>query len=143
MSFCRVVVARQAVWGVSNGHAGGMEPSSAAACEQCGTGLSGWLPVVAVMPDSSAVDPLHPERDGWRLLAACSEACLEALEERFRRRPFVAEELWAGKLMRVLRAHPQGALPLQLLHESGLAPTQMRAGFAWLDEQLRRGGPAK
>ncbi len=115
-----------------------MKSAPTVVCDECGAAMDAGPQVVAVTPDSSAVDPSHPERDGWRLLVACSEPCLQAREAESLRRPFVPEELWAGKLQRVMQTHPHGALPAQLLQESGLTPVQMRAGCAWLDEQQRR-----
>ncbi|MFF9058901.1 hypothetical protein ACF09K_09395 [Streptomyces sp. NPDC014882] len=111
-------------------------------CDECGTTLCvepqrGSYPHPVILPDSSAVGAHPSDMDGQRMATACSEACRRAIEERFLRRPFVPEELWAGKLKRALAASPEGMKPPELLERSGLTEAQMGAGFRWLAGRCR------
>ncbi|WP_460066649.1 hypothetical protein [Streptomyces sp. YKOK-I1] len=113
-----------------------------ARCDECGAMLCveprhGAYPYPVVLPDSSAVDPFHPEEDGQRVGMTCSQECRRALVKRFIQRPFIREELWAGKLERALSAHPGGMKPPELLAETGLTEAQMSSGFQWLAERRR------
>jgi hypothetical protein len=101
-------------------------------CDWCGlileAGISGVLEVVA---DSSAVHPTSPRQDGRRLLVACSVEHLSQTAEPYRHRPFVVEELWAGKIARALRVHRGRIPPEELPRETGLDPAQIMRAIAW------------
>ncbi|UYB40953.1 hypothetical protein SLV14_003633 [Streptomyces sp. Je 1-4] len=119
-------------------------------CDQCGGLLQLGLyegddPLLTVLPDSSAIYQDNPKRDGTVMVMVCSAECLQKIEEKFRQRPFVHEELWAGKIVRAIMEHPQGLSPRELDRETGLKPSQILAGLAWLEERRRgskrSGGP--
>ncbi len=92
-------------------------------------------PLMAVLPDSSAVYEAHPKHDGKRMVMVCSAECMRTIKERFRRRPFVPAELWAGRITHVVMAHHGGITPRDLQRETGLTPSQILAGFDWWEAQ--------
>ncbi|KOG81029.1 MULTISPECIES: hypothetical protein [Streptomyces] len=115
-------------------------------CDECGKIMEPDLfdgddPLLAALPDSSAIYE-DPTNDGKRLVMLCSPECLEKIQERFGRQPFVREELWAGKIVRSVMKHPQGVSPRVLEQETGLSPAQILAGFAWV-ERMRPAGRGK
>lgn len=105
-------------------------------CDQCGRPMEPELyegdgPLMAVLPDSSAVYEARPQYDGRRMVVVCSAACLRTIKERYRRRPFVPAELWAARITRAVTARPRGITPRDLQRETGLTPAQILAGFDW------------
>ncbi|MFJ9543332.1 hypothetical protein ACIRPX_39720 [Streptomyces sp. NPDC101225] len=105
-------------------------------CDLCGQVFPQQEAVLCHVPDSSAAAPDRPWSDGLRRLTACGEAHLDLLRERYRKRPYVEEELWAAKIDRVL-AHGPSALPLeQLACRTGLHAPEIRRAVAWHNEHL-------
>ncbi|MFI6567492.1 hypothetical protein [Streptomyces sp. NPDC050534] len=100
-------------------------------CDLCGQVFPEQEAVLCHVADSSAAGPGHDRSDGLRRLTACSEAHLETLRERYLKRPYVEEELWAAKIDRVL-THGPSALPLeQLACRTGLHAPEIRRAVAW------------
>ncbi|MEU7068460.1 hypothetical protein [Streptomyces sp. NPDC046161] len=101
-------------------------------CDECGRVLQLGLfegddPLLAVLPDSSAVYRDNPQNDGTRMVMVCSSDCLRKIKERVGRRPFVQGEVWAGKIAWALAAHGWKLPPGELERETGLE---------WLRENL-------
>ncbi|MBD0693220.1 hypothetical protein BG452_40705 [Streptomyces sp. CBMA123] len=100
------------------------------------------------MPDSSALHPSDPDLDGSRVLTACGVEHLAELVGQYRRRPFVPEEQWAGKICRAL-AGQDDPVPLSLVARlSGLSVEQATRGVEWHNARARAwraryGGPAE
>ncbi|MFE8955217.1 hypothetical protein [Streptomyces althioticus] len=88
--------------------------------------------------DSSAVHPDDPLHDGLRRVTACCRAHLELIRTAYRRRPFVQEELWAGKIGRVLTAGPPVLGMTELACRTGLDEPDIRRAIAWHNERRRR-----
>ncbi|MFD3580459.1 hypothetical protein [Streptomyces sp. NPDC058644] len=100
-------------------------------CDLCGTELAGQSGRLLVVADSSAVQEHAPRRDGQRLVVACSPAHLTLLEEVYRRRAFIDEELWAGQIARTLRQHAGKLTPEMLQEKTGLTPHQLVQAINW------------
>ncbi|MEV6793442.1 hypothetical protein AB0M87_15880 [Streptomyces sp. NPDC051320] len=100
-------------------------------CDACGTAILSGLPLYAYVPDSSAVQAGKEWLDGLRFLAACCEEHLNALRDQYRRRPFIEEELWAGKISRALDQHPDGLTAEELGRTTGLMLPDIRSAMAW------------
>jgi hypothetical protein len=92
----------------------------------------------ALVPDSSAVHAVDPQLDGKRLVVGCSREHLAELAEQYKCRPFVAAELWAGKITRVLRQHPKEVSEVDLAGETGLTLNQIRRGLRWQNIEIQR-----
>lgn len=103
-------------------------------CDWCGrTWRDG---VLALVLDSSAVYAHDPDKDGKRLIAACSAEHLAQLQEEYRQRPFVCEELWAWQIARALTSTAPGASTELITHLTGLTTTQINQAIAWHTQQL-------
>ncbi|WP_147264775.1 hypothetical protein [Streptomyces sp. NBRC 110611] len=108
-------------------------------CGLCGKLLSSSPQYFCLVSDSSAIHPHDPGQDGQRLVAACCAGHLSELQERYRRRPFTREELWAGKIARALRAQPRLDEEL-LVTATGLNFIQVASSLSWeVEHFLRRG----
>ncbi|MFJ6752910.1 MULTISPECIES: hypothetical protein [unclassified Streptomyces] len=107
-----------------------------ALCDLCGATVAEEAQVHAVVADSSAVHPRHPERDGRRPLTACTPSHLADLQQEYRRRPFEKAELWAGQIDRVLDSHPDGIEAEYLVELTGLSLPQIEAAVAWHTQRL-------
>lgn len=59
------------------------------------------------------------------------------LQEMFRQRPFVDEELWAGKIRALLDQHPKGFSTDLLARATGLDHFQIERADAWQNKQDR------
>ncbi|MFE7779075.1 hypothetical protein ACFU5O_35440 [Streptomyces sp. NPDC057445] len=88
--------------------------------------------------DSSFIPPHDCALDGDRIVVACSPEHLAELIKRTSDRPYVEAELWAGKIDRVLAAHPQGLSLYALATETGLTQDQIPRAALWT---ARRGKP--
>ncbi|MGW8379037.1 hypothetical protein [Streptomyces sp. ODS28] len=106
-------------------------------CDVCGRRVSREVHFDLVR-DSSAIHPEEPSQDGKRLLTVCCAEHLEALREEYRRRPFVEEELWTGKIERALREHPEGLTRGRLSEVTGLHPDDVERAMAWNNDRLQR-----
>ncbi|MEZ0092511.1 hypothetical protein [Streptacidiphilus sp. EB129] len=113
-------------------------------CDECGRLLQMGLyegddPLLSVVPDSSAVYRDYPERDGKRMVMVCSAECLRKIERRYGQRPFDESEVWAGKIAWVVMTHGGTTVSNEALEqETGLDPTQILAGFDWLEHRRPR-----
>ncbi|MER5438170.1 hypothetical protein [Streptomyces sp. NPDC002790] len=115
-------------------------------CDLCGVVIADGGEVYGLVPDSSAVHAGRRGQDGLRLVCACSPGHLELLDEQYRQRPFVGEELWAGRIVRVMDGHPGGELSRgQLAYPAGLLPGQIAMAVAWFNARARErfGGGAE
>ncbi|OEJ21400.1 hypothetical protein AS594_38130 [Streptomyces agglomeratus] len=74
--------------------------------------------------------------DGQRLIVACSPDHLDELIEQVKRRPFLDDELWAGKIARVLQQHPGVVSAKELAEKTGLSQAQVRVGVKWQKLEL-------
>ncbi|MCZ4124815.1 hypothetical protein [Streptomyces sp. H39-S7] len=107
-------------------------------CDFCGQpiGAQGRLDLV---PDSSAVHARDPDKDGRRLIVVCSPEHLGALRDEYSRRPFVPEELWAGKISRALQGRPGNLIgPEVLAAATGLSVEEIDRAVIWKMERIRR-----
>ncbi|MFR0354879.1 hypothetical protein [Streptomyces sediminimaris] len=107
-------------------------------CDLCGQVFPEQEAVSCHVPDSSAADPGNDWFDGLRRLTACSEAHLEVVRERYLRRPYVEEELWAAKINRVLTTGPCVLTLEQLACRTGLHEPEIRRAVAWHNDHRRR-----
>ncbi|MFB6437084.1 hypothetical protein ACFCVY_09905 [Streptomyces sp. NPDC056411] len=105
-------------------------------CDLCGGFIPSDLQIFSLVPDSSVIHPDDPGQDGQRLLAACSPEHLAELQQQYRQRPYVNEELWSGKIARALRAHPEGLDEEQLVHATGLNFIQIEHTLSWESERF-------
>ncbi|GAA2355087.1 hypothetical protein [Nonomuraea africana] len=106
-------------------------------CGWCGMAIQDGTEVHGVVPDSSVTHASDPACDGQRFLTTCSREHLAALQEHYRRRPFIEEELWAGKIARALDRSE--ALTAEQLEEvTGLRREQIERCVAWLEAQVYR-----
>src|SRR3954454_14839941 len=84
-------------------------------CDACHTVIDDGSELYALVPDSSVTHPHDPAQDGTRVIAACSRPHLQTLRQRCVQRPFIDEELWAGKIRRFLHHHPGHTFTLEEL----------------------------
>lgn len=106
-------------------------------CGLCGASVVDGTGVHAIVPDSSAIHVHDPALDGNRSLTACSTAHLGELQQHYHARPFVNAELWAGKIARALRRHPEGLSRERLVAETGLNLLQIDAAAKWTNHHPR------
>jgi hypothetical protein len=107
-------------------------------CDLCGAVVADSTELYALVPDSSAVHAVDPKFDGKRMVVGCSREHLTELVEQYKRRPFVDEELWAGKIVRAMRKYPERRISEQdLARETGLAPDQVERAVDWQNAQVR------
>lgn len=106
-------------------------------CDVCGRRVDAEVHYDLVR-DSSAIHPEDPDQDGKRLLTVCSAEHLAALREEYRQRPFVEEELWAGKIERALRECPGGLSRERLCEVTGLRPREVERAMTWNNGRLQR-----
>lgn len=112
-------------------------------CELCGVLVADGSRLYGLVMDSSVIHASDPAMDGSRLITACSDEHLTALQARYAARPFVHEEQWAGKLIRALPdagpAEPGDLQPpvdlARLQQTAGLDLEQIRRALSWLDQQ--------
>ncbi|MFI9270947.1 hypothetical protein ACIGXM_09595 [Kitasatospora sp. NPDC052896] len=106
-------------------------------CDKCGTVITEDDELYALVPDSSALHEDDPRLDGKRVLTACSIDHLGDLVEEYRRRPYLDEEQWAGKVCRVLEEQ-DGEVSLETLAlATGLSEQQVDRGVAWHNARAR------
>ena len=107
-------------------------------CDLCGVAISNGAAAYSLVPDSSVLHARDPNLDGQRVLVACSPDHLGELQERYRQRPFVNEELWAGKIGRATQDHPFGISEKELVEATGLNLLQIERAVAWQRERRGR-----
>ncbi|MFE5948425.1 hypothetical protein [Streptomyces sp. NPDC056480] len=100
-------------------------------CDYCQQFIRAGTAVYGRVRDSSSVHPTDPAQDGQRVLTCCSPAHLAELQQHYRHRPFVSEELWAMKIDRTMRQHPHRLTNDQLMQETGLNLIQLEAAATW------------
>ncbi|MEW2296309.1 hypothetical protein ABZ719_27060 [Streptomyces sp. NPDC006743] len=100
-------------------------------CDLCALTFPADEAVRGYVPDSSAVHPTEDWFDGLRLVTACGEAHFAAVQERYRHRPFVQEELWAAKIDRALSGGTPVLTMGQLGCRTGLHAPEIRRAIAW------------
>jgi len=99
-------------------------------CDYCGAVLPEGddQAVLALVRDSSAVYPDHPERDGQRMVQACGREHARALQAQYRRRPWRRREQWAGKAIAAIEARGGRAHVRDIAADTGLRRWQIRVG---------------
>ncbi len=107
-------------------------------CDLCARTFPAQEAVRGYVADSSSVHPTDERHDGLRPVTACGEAHLEAIRREYRCRPFVDEELWAGKITRVLTSGPPALSMNQLACRTGLHEPDIRRAIAWHNARCRR-----
>ncbi|MFE0320564.1 hypothetical protein [Streptomyces albogriseolus] len=107
-------------------------------CDLCARTFPAQEAVRGHVADSSAVHPDDPLHDGLRRVTACCEAHLELVRAAYRQRPFVQEELWAGKINRVLTSRRPVLALRELACRTGLDEPDIRRAIAWHNERRRR-----
>ncbi|MGW6918184.1 hypothetical protein ACWGB8_30875 [Kitasatospora sp. NPDC054939] len=106
-------------------------------CDECGEVVAGDELISALVADSSALHAGDPDLDGKRVVMACSVEHLAVLVEQYRRRPFVPEEQWAGKVCRALARYDE-PVPLGIVAAlSGLSEQQAQLGVDWHNARAR------
>ncbi|MGW7412761.1 hypothetical protein [Streptomyces sp. NPDC054863] len=114
------------------------DPLLADICDLCGQLLNDETARLALVADSSSIHASDPKMDGNRLVTVCSPAHLTALQQQYAQRPYVEEELWAGKIYRAMLAYPGGIKPKQLRRETGLTGQQIEAAVNWNNTRARQ-----
>ncbi|MEE1787094.1 hypothetical protein PUR71_29930 [Streptomyces sp. SP17BM10] len=113
-------------------------PDTLDLCDLCGQAVPRDDLLSALVPDSSALHVSDPDLDGKRVLTACSVGHLGELIEQYRRRPFVQEEQWAGKVCRALAEYDDEPVPLSMVAAlSGLSEAQAERGVEWHNARAR------
>ncbi|MFI6599445.1 hypothetical protein ACIBHX_24600 [Nonomuraea sp. NPDC050536] len=92
----------------------------------------------SLTPDSSLILTSDPRLGGRRLPSACSKEHLAELHDHYRRRPFVQEELWAGRIARAVQNATEELTAKDLIDATGLNLEQIERCRAWLEAQLYR-----
>ncbi|GAA2701683.1 cyclin family protein [Nonomuraea recticatena] len=106
-------------------------------CGWCGTVIPPGTGVHGIATDSWVTDDSDAQDDGQRFLTSCGYEHLVALREHYRRRPFLDEELWAGKIASAFERHD--VLTVEDLERvTGLSREQIQRCVAWLETQLHR-----
>ncbi|WP_330319010.1 hypothetical protein [Streptomyces platensis] len=106
-------------------------------CDLCGMPIPPATQIYSLVADSSFLHPYDPDRDGLRRLAACGSEHLSELQQQYRQRLFVKEELWAGKIARALRTQP-GLNEGELADVAGLNYIQIERSLTWESERFLR-----
>ncbi|MCZ4103236.1 hypothetical protein QMK19_23920 [Streptomyces sp. H10-C2] len=106
-------------------------------CDLCARRLTDGCQM-GVVPDSSAIHARSPARDGRRLVVACSPEHLAALQQEYRTRPYVPEELWAGQIDRAQALQPKVLSRDALSAAAGLSLLEVQRALAWKNRDRRR-----
>ncbi|MBN0048767.1 hypothetical protein JS756_32735 [Streptomyces actuosus] len=104
---------------------------TAARCDLCEAPITDEHVFCTHVRDSSYLHPHDRHLDGDRPLTACSAEHLNELIKKVGARPFANEELWAGKMARVLAAHSQSLSLYALAMETGLTQDQIAQAAFW------------
>ncbi|AWN30571.1 hypothetical protein YWIDRAFT_05155 [Streptomyces sp. SceaMP-e96] len=116
---------------------GGEPVTGLGLCDLCGLPIPASTQLYSLVPDSSFLHPYDSDRDGLRRLAACGSEHLSELQQQYRTRPFVKEELWAGKVARALRTQPDLDED-ELADVTGLNYIQIEHSLTWESERFLR-----
>lgn len=106
-------------------------------CDLCGTSIPTAMQVYSLVPDSACIHPYDPDQDGLRRLVACGPEHLGELQQNYRKRPFIKEELWAGKIARALHTQPD-LNEDELAAVTGLNFIQIERSLTWESERFLR-----
>jgi hypothetical protein len=99
-------------------------------CGWCRRRIARHQEQFAVLWDSSAIHPTEAGMDGRRLVAACGAEHVAML--RATARPWIDEELWAGRLARAERGRHGRPEPRHALaRRAGITIEQMQRALAW------------
>ncbi|MFF2078630.1 hypothetical protein ACFVXG_28260 [Kitasatospora sp. NPDC058162] len=113
-------------------------PGTLDLCDLCGRAVDEGDLLGVLVPDSSALHVSDQSLDGKRALTACTVNHLADLIAQYRKRPFVPEELWAGKICRALAECDGEPVPLSTVAElSGLSVQQAAQGVEWHNARAR------
>ncbi|BDH12212.1 hypothetical protein [Streptomyces hygroscopicus] len=104
-------------------------------CDLCGAAAPPASQLFSLVPDSSVIHPYDPEQDGLRRLVACGPDHLGELRQQYRQRPYVKEELWAGKIARALGSQPD-LDEEELAEVTGLNFLQIERTLTWESERF-------
>ncbi|MGG2459319.1 hypothetical protein ACO0M4_05760 [Streptomyces sp. RGM 3693] len=107
-------------------------------CDVCRRVIEDGRQVRGEVPDSSAVYVYDLGFDGRRFVTACSKEHLTVLRERYDRRPFVDEELWVGKIARVLDENHDALRVDRLAEATGLTVPQVERALEWQNARFAR-----
>ncbi|MCQ4079726.1 hypothetical protein NGB36_03730 [Streptomyces sp. RB6PN25] len=107
-------------------------------CDLCGAVICNDAQVYALVPDSSAIHSVDARLDGVRMVTACSPDHLAELQENYRLRPFVDEELWVGKIARALNEHAAGLTLERLAEMTRLSLVQIDRAVVWQNQRFRQ-----
>ncbi|MFI0742454.1 hypothetical protein ACH4PU_30910 [Streptomyces sp. NPDC021100] len=107
-------------------------------CDLCGAVITDDSELYALVPDSSVIHSEDAKFDGKRFLTACSREHLAELVEQYKQRPFVEEELWAGKIGRAIEQHGGRVSAEELMAETGLDQSQIDRAVQWQNEEALR-----
>ncbi|OEJ21453.1 hypothetical protein AR457_37250 [Streptomyces agglomeratus] len=118
--------------------AGDREDPLTELCDLCGVVISDSTEVYSLVRDSSAIHAHDSQFDGKRMIVACSPEHLDELIRQFKRRPFVEDDLWAGKIARVMQQHPEGISVEALAEEASLNVAEVGAGVRWHNREFLR-----
>ncbi|MDF9814577.1 hypothetical protein [Streptomyces sp. SPB162] len=99
-------------------------------CDLCARRLTDGCRL-GLVQDSSAIHTRTPARDGRRLVVACSPEHLAVLQQEYRARPYVPEELWAGQIDRAQALQPPPPTREALAAATGLSPLEIQRALAW------------
>ncbi|MER7960275.1 hypothetical protein [Streptomyces sp. NPDC096030] len=100
-------------------------------CDLCRTNIAADQAVYGQVRDSSFAHPTDPQKDGMRRVTACSVDHLADLQQLYRERPFVKEELWEAKIDRAMQQHHFRLSNEQLVEATGLNLLQIEAAARW------------
>ena len=120
------------------------DPSDAAPipllCDWCGTALGEDEALHAYVEDSSRIHARNPRYDGRRPVMTCSQEHLRHLHSAYAKRPFIEEELWAGKLDRAFLQADTAGLPLaDLTRITELTEDQIALAIRWRNSNVPGG----
>ncbi|MGI5532461.1 hypothetical protein ACQEVX_35370 [Streptomyces syringium] len=107
-------------------------------CDLCGAVVSDGSEFYGLAPDSSVVHSENPKFNGKRWLTACSREHLAGLVEQYKHRPFVDEELWAGKIARAMDQHDGRISTEELMATTGLDQDQIERAVQWQNLEFLR-----
>ncbi|MFG2758051.1 hypothetical protein [Streptomyces wuyuanensis] len=105
--------------------------ATTARCDLCDAPATDERGLRTHVKDSAYLHPHDPRLNGDRPLTACTAEHLTELIKKMGARPFVDEELWAGKIARALAAHPRGLNHYALAMETGLTQDQITQAALW------------
>ncbi|TQF02800.1 hypothetical protein E6W39_11705 [Kitasatospora acidiphila] len=110
-------------------------------CDLCGGPPTNDPEIFALVVDSSFIHSTDQRFDGQRFLVACGRVHLAVLVERYRRRPFIEEELWAGQVARAATWLSRLRTPYDLeslAQAAGVTQEELLRAARWTVDQGER-----